>query len=260
MVLVIDIGNSNLVMGLFESGQLRFTWRAASDRSKTEDEYGMLVKMFLQDVGLTFANISGVIISSVVPPLLRPMERMCNKYLRLRPLVVGPGVRTGLNIKTENPREVGSDRIVNAVAAIEIYGPPVIVVDFGTATTYCVVDEKGHYVGGVIAPGMGISTEALNFSTAQLPRVEIVNPGNVIGRNTITSLQSGIFYGIVGQVDEIVRRIRRELRGTRQAKVVATGGFAELVASESQTIDEVHPYLTLKGLYFIYQKNLDRKY
>ncbi|OUM85290.1 MAG: pantothenate kinase [Bacillus thermozeamaize] len=268
MDLVIDVGNSNIVLGIYQDGQLLHAWRAATDRRKTEDEYGMLLKWYLQDVGLSLEQITGAIISSVVPPLVQPLARMCQKYLKLHPLIVGPGVRTGLNVKTENPREVGADRIVNAVAAIALYGPPLIIVDFGTATTFCAVNSQGEYLGGAIAPGIQISTEALYSHTAKLPRVEMVNPGRVIGKNTITSMQSGILYGFVGQVDGIVQRMKKEMEemeamhempgkqpSTRRITVVATGGLAEWVAGESETIDLVNPLLTLEGLYLILQRN-----
>ncbi|MDR7317414.1 type III pantothenate kinase [Brevibacillus nitrificans] len=253
MLLVIDIGNSNIVMGLYAGDELRQQWRVATDRNKTEDEYGMLVANLFQHAGLTLSQVSGVIISSVVPPSNHTIERMCEKYLRQKPLLVGPGIKTGLNIKYEYPREVGSDRIVNAVAAIHYYGTPTIVVDFGTATTFCYVDERGQYWGGAIAPGIGISTEALVSRAAKLPRIEITKPASVVGRNTIAAMQSGIFYGFVGQVEGIVRRIMAEY-GT-QPKVVATGGLASLVATETDCIHIVDPYLTLKGLRLIYERN-----
>ncbi|QRG67829.1 type III pantothenate kinase [Brevibacillus choshinensis] len=253
MLLVIDIGNSNIVMGLYEGDDLRHHWRVATDRNKTEDEYGMLVTSLFQHGGLVLSQVSGVIISSVVPPLNFTIERMCEKYLLQKPLIVGPGIKTGLNIKYEYPREVGSDRIVNAVAAIHHYGTPLIVVDFGTATTFCYVDERGQYWGGAIAPGIGISTEALVSRAAKLPRIEIAKPANVVGRNTIAAMQSGIYYGFVGQVEGIVRRIVAEY-GT-EPRVVATGGLASLVANETECIHVVDPYLTMKGLRLIYERN-----
>lgn len=261
MDLVIDVGNTNIVFGVYEHGRLLHSWRAATDRQKTEDEYGMLLKWFLQDVGLSLEQITDVIISSVVPPLVQSLSRMCERYLRLQPMIVGPGVKTGLNVRTEHPREVGADRVVNAVAAIALYGPPLIIVDFGTATTFCAVNERGEYLGGAIAPGIQISTEALYARTAKLPRVEIVKPGRVIGKNTVASIQSGILYGFVGQVDGIVRRMKQEMVRLGEAgdesriTVVATGGLAGWVASESETIDHVNPLLTLEGLSIILQRN-----
>lgn len=253
MLLVMDIGNSNIVMGLYQGDELRHHWRVATDRNKTEDEYGMLVTSLFQHGGLVLGQVSGVIISSVVPPLNFTIERMCEKYLQQKPLLVGPGIKTGLNIKYEYPREVGSDRIVNAVAAIHHYGTPLIVVDFGTATTFCYVDERGQYWGGAIAPGIGISAEALVSRAAKLPRIEIAKPTSVVGRNTIAAMQSGIYYGFVGQVEGIVRRMIAEY-GT-DPKVVATGGLAALVAKETSCLHVVDPYLTLKGLRLIYERN-----
>jgi type III pantothenate kinase len=253
MLLVIDIGNTNIVLGMYEGDQLKFHWRVATDRNKTEDEYGMLVRSLFDSVGLTFEQVDGVIISSVVPPLNFAIERMCDKYFHKKPLVVGPGIKTGLNIKYEYPREVGADRIVNAVAAIHEYGTPLIIVDFGTATTFCYIDEQGQYWGGAIAPGIGISTEALVSRAAKLPRIEIAKPPSVVGRNTIASMQSGIYYGFVGQVEGIVRRIIAEYK--TRPKVVATGGLAALIANETDCIDVVDPNLTLKGLRLIYERN-----
>ncbi|MGK5511094.1 type III pantothenate kinase [Brevibacillus formosus] len=253
MLLVIDIGNSNIVLGLYEGDELQHHWRVSTDRNKTEDEYGMLVKSLFGSVGLGFEQVRGVIISSVVPPLNLTIERMCGKYMQQKALIIGPGIKTGLNIKYEYPREVGSDRIVNAVAAIHHYGAPLIVVDFGTATTFCYVDERGQYWGGAIAPGIGISTEALFTRAAKLPRIEIAKPASVVGRNTIAAMQSGIFYGFIGQVEGIVRRIMDEY-GTRPT-VVATGGLATLFANETSCIHVVDQNLTLKGLRLIYERN-----
>jgi type III pantothenate kinase len=253
MLVVMDIGNSNIVMGLYEGEMLRQHWRFSTDRSKTEDEYGMLVKSLFDSAGLSFDQVKGVIFSSVVPPVNYAIERMCTRYLHQKPLVVGPGIKTGLNIKYEYPREVGSDRIVNAVAALHHYGAPLIVVDFGTATTFCYVDGRGQYLGGAIAPGIGISTDALVSRASKLPRIEIAKPPSVVGRNTIAAMQAGIYYGFVGQVEGIVRRIIAEF-GT-EPKVVATGGMAELIANETDCIHVVDPHLTLEGLRLIYERN-----
>lgn len=253
MLLVIDIGNTNIVLGMYEDEELKFHWRIATDRNKTEDEYGMLVRNLFVSVGLSFEQVEGVIISSVVPPLNFAMERMCLKYFDKKPLVVGPGMKTGLNIKYEYPREVGADRIVNAVAAIHYYGTPLVIVDFGTATTFCYIDELGQYWGGAIAPGIGISTEALVSRAAKLPRIEIAQPTSVIGRNTIAAMQSGIYYGFVGQVEGIVRRMIAEHK--TEPKVVATGGLATLIANETDCIHVVDPNLTLQGLRLIYERN-----
>ncbi|MFX3624187.1 MAG: type III pantothenate kinase [Ectobacillus sp.] len=253
MIFVLDVGNTNAVLGVFENGQLLHHWRMETNRNKTEDEYGMLVKELLGHEGIAFSDIKGVIISSVVPPIMFVLERMCTKYFKLKPLVVGPGIKTGLNIKYENPREVGADRIVNAVAGIQLYGSPLIIVDFGTATTYCYINEEKHYMGGVITPGIMISAEALYSRAAKLPRIEIARPNNVIGKNTVSAMQSGILYGYVGQVEGIVTRMKAEAR--KEPKVIATGGLARLIAEESDMIDIVDPFLTLKGLYMLYERN-----
>ncbi len=253
MIFVMDVGNTNIVLGLYEGKELVKHWRISTNRSSTVDEYGMMVYNLFQHASISMSEIEGTIISSVVPPLTPTLERACLKYFDKTPLVVGPGLKTGLNIKYENPREVGADRIVNAVAALELYGPPLIIVDFGTATTFCYLDENGHYLGGAIAPGIGISTEALYQRAAKLPRIELVKPKQPIGRNTVTSMQAGIIYGYAGQVDGIVTRIMEEFGTTPQ--VIATGGLAELISDESRTIQIVNPYLTLQGLQLLYERN-----
>jgi type III pantothenate kinase len=253
VILVVDVGNTNIVLGIYEGRTLLHHWRISTNRSATFDEYGMLVFNLFQHAEISIKEIEAVIISSVVPPLMSVLESLCNKYLNQSPLVVGPGLKTGLNIRYENPREVGADRIVNAVAAIELYGPPLIIVDFGTATTFDYIDEKGQYIGGAIAPGIGISTEALYQRAAKLPRIELIKPKSTVGRNTITSMQAGIIYGFAGQVDGIVGRMQEEYKS--QAKVIATGGLAELISSESKSIEVVNPLLTLQGLQMIYERN-----
>lgn len=255
MIFVLDVGNTNAVLGVFKNGELCWHWRMETDRHKTEDEYGMLVKQLLEHEGIAFHDIQGIIISSVVPPIMFALERMCEKYFDIKPLIVGPGIKTGLNIKYENPREVGADRIVNAVAGIQLYESPLIIVDFGTATTYCYIDENKNYMGGVITPGIMISAEALYNRAAKLPRIEITRPSSVIGKNTVSAMQSGILYGYVGQVEGIVRRMKAEAK--QEPTVIATGGLAKLIAEESNVIDKVDPFLTLKGLYMLYERNVN---
>lgn len=253
MILVIDAGNSNMVIGVYEQKTLRHHWRIATNRSATVDEYGMILLNLFQHASIRIEQMEGVMISSVVPPVNATLEQTCLTYLKQSPLFVGPGTKTGLNIRYENPREVGADRIVNAVAGIHLYGPPLIIVDFGTATTFCYIDEKGDYIGGAIAPGIGISTEALYQQAAKLPRIELVRPKTTVGRTTVSSMQSGIIFGFAGQVDGIVQRICEDYKV--KPKVVATGGLAELIAGESRTITVVNPLLTLQGLQIIYERN-----
>lgn len=255
MILVLNAGNSNITLGIFEQDKLKHHWRMETNRHRTEDEYAIQVKAFFSHVQISFEHIKGIIISSVVPPIMYVLEEMCRKYFYIKPLIVGPGVKNGLNIKYENPREVGADRIVNAVAAIEEYGSkcPLIVIDFGTAITYCYINEKGDYLGGAIAPGITISTEALYSRASKLPRIEISRPSSVIGKNTISAMQAGIIFGFVGQVEGIVSRMTENSR--TQPLVVATGSLAKVIANETTLIDIVDDFLTLKGLHVIYKKN-----
>lgn len=253
VILAFDVGNTNIVLGVYREKELLEHWRLSTFPYRTADEYGMLLRDLLRSVEVALPEIKDMVISSVVPPLMLSLEQMAQKYFGVEPLVVGPGIKTGLAIKYENPKEVGADRIVNAVAGYELFGGPLIIVDFGTATTFCAISSKGEYLGGVIAPGIGISTEALFARAAKLPRVEFVRPPSVIGKNTVHSMQSGIIYGFAGQVDEIVRRMKKEMGG--HALVIATGGLAELIAREAGTIDRVEPLLTLTGLRIIYERN-----
>lgn len=253
MLLVLDTGNTNIVLGVYEGTELKHHWRMETYRQKTEDEYAMQVKALFSHVGLEFTDITGIIISSVVPPVMFPLEQMCKKYFNQEPVIVGPGVKTGLNIKYENPREVGADRIVNAVAAIHEYGSPLVIVDFGTATTYCYVNEHAEYMGGAIAPGINISMEALFDRASKLPRVELTRPDHVVGKNTVSAMQAGILYGYVGQVEGLVGRMKAESK--KVPTVIATGGLAPLIGKETDVIDVVDDYLTLKGLKLIYERN-----
>lgn len=256
MLLAFDIGNTNIVIGVFQQDRLLADWRVASDRQKTYDEYGLLLEQLFQCSGLQRSDVKDIIISSVVPNLTDILRLMCERYFRLTPMVVGNGLKTGMLIRYENPKEVGADRIVNAVAAIELYGAPLIILDFGTATTFCVVNENGEYLGGAIAPGIGISANALVEKTAQLPKVEMSVPDHVIGKNTINAIQSGLLYGYCGLVDGMVRRIAAELdMPLTDIKVIATGGLAELIHANSETIQKVDQMLTLQGLRILYNKN-----
>lgn len=253
MIFVVDVGNTNIVLGIYEGKKLLHHWRLSTNRSATVDEYGIMVHNLFRFAGISEERVEGVVISSVVPPLMFVLESLCLKYVKKKPLIVGPGIKTGLNIRIENPREVGADRIVNAVAAIEQYGSPLIVVDFGTATTYDYIDDKGQLLGCAIAPGIGISTEALYEKAAKLPRIELTRPKSTVGRNTVSAMQAGIIFGYAGQVDGIVQRMREEFN--REAKVIATGGLAELITNECRTVEIVNPLLTLQGLQIIYERN-----
>ncbi len=254
MILVMDVGNTNIVLGVYEERKLLCHWRMSTDKEKTSDEFGMFMLNLFNSEGLKPGNIEAVIIASVVPPIMYSLEHAIKKYFKVDPINVGPGLKTGINIKYENPREVGADRIVNAVAAYEIYGGPLIVVDFGTATTFSAISSRGDFLGGVICAGVKISAEALFQKAAKLPRIELTKPENLIGRNTVVSMQSGIIYGYVGQVDYIVNRMKREMKESG-IKVIATGGLARYIASETPAIDEINGFLTMEGLRLIYEKN-----
>lgn len=253
MLLVININNTQIKFGIYRDSTLVEDWRIATHRDKTDDEYAMILRSLFQSTGLEFPQVESVAIACVVPPLTDVFERLCRRYFGVSPLMVGPGIRTGMRILYENPKEVGADRICNAIAVYEKYGGPAIVVDFGTATTFTAVSAEGEFLGGAIAPGIGISVDALAEHTAQLPRVELVKPRSVIGRSTITAMQSGIIYGFVGQVEEIIRRMRLELGG--RVVTVATGGWADLIVGECRCFDHEDPLLTLEGLRIIHERN-----
>ena len=253
MLLAIDIGNTNVVLGVFDGERLRESWRIGTKTQITADEYAMILKDLFGFAGLDLGQIDGVIISSVVPPLLPVMAEVSRKYFSLEPLVVTAELRTGITLTYDNPGEIGADRIVNAVAAFKRFGGPLIIVDFGTATTFCAVTKDGAYLGGAIAPGLKISAEALYQRAAKLPRVELSRPRTVIGKDTVSAMQAGILYGYAGLVDGIVERMKQEL--SSDAKVVATGGLAGLVAPETTSITAVMPDLTLEGLRILFDAN-----
>jgi type III pantothenate kinase len=256
VLLAVDVGNTETMLGVFRDRELAWTWRISTQAERTADETALLFGGFLQQEGLSFSReITGVVISSVVPTSTQALREMTRRYFHFDPLVVEPGIKTGVSVLTDNPREVGADRVVNALAAYSKYGGPCVVVDFGTATTYDAVSERGEYLGGAIAPGLGISSAALFAETARLPRVEIVAPRSVIGKNTVDSVQSGLVFGTAAEVDGIVERMQKELGG--HATVVATGGLAALVTPYCQRIDHQEPWLTLEGLRLIFERNTD---
>ena len=259
MLLAFDIGNSNTMLGVFRDGELLTNWRIETDPHKSADEYGMLVSQLFAYDKLDMEDVDDIIISTVVPSVLYTLEHMSMKYFGCKPIVVESGVKTGLVIKYDNPKQVGADRIVNAVAAVNKFGGPLIIIDLGTATTFCAVTDKAEYLGGTIAPGLKISSEALFEKTAKLPKVELDEPGHTICRNTVESMQSGLIYGHMGMVEFIVREMKKELQeicgADKEVKVVATGGLASMIAGGVECIDIVDKMLTLEGLEIIYEKN-----
>ena len=255
MLLVFDIGNTNMVLGVYDGDNLVRDWRINTDLNKTSDEYGVLIKSLFDASNISLSVVDAIIVSSVVPAVMHSLENFCRKYCNISPMVVGPGIKTGLNIKYEDPKMVGADRIVNAVAAIAKYNCPVIIIDFGTATTYCAVSKKGEYIGGAISPGMKISSEALFQKASKLPRVELVTPETVICKDTVSAMQAGIIYGYAGQVEKIVGLMKKELKD-EGTLVIATGGLANMISQETNAIDVIDPNLTLEGLRIIYEKNI----
>lgn len=260
MVLLIDVGNTNIVLGVHDGEKHIASWRISTDIKKTSDEYGIQIMQLLSLSNLNPMEVKGIIISSVVPNIMHSLENTIRKCFKIEPIIVGPGVKTGINIKYDNPKEVGADRIVNSVAAYEIYRRPLIIIDFGTATTFCAVTKEGDYLGGCIVPGIKISSDALFERAAKLPRIELEVPKKIICKNTITSMQAGILYGYIGQVEYIVQKMKREMIALKDQNpyVVATGGLAKLIAKETDVIDLVDPDLTLEGLKMIYYKNMEQ--
>jgi len=253
MLLVIDAGNTHVVVGVFDGATLRAHWRLSTQRERPADEYGSLLRHLFSLAGLRSEDVDASILSSVVPPLTAVLEQMAERFFGCRPLLVEPGIRTGMPILYENPQEVGADRIVNGVAAYARTRCATLVVDFGTATTFDAISARGEYLGGAIAPGIGISAEALFARAARLPRVEVRRPPHLIGRNTVHSLQSGLFHGYLALVDGMVRRMKEELDG--EAKVIATGGLAEVLGPDLECVDDVDPLLTLQGLRLLHERN-----
>ncbi|GAB4435081.1 MAG: type III pantothenate kinase [bacterium] len=255
MLLVIDVGNTQIASGIFYENKLTNSWRIRSEKNRTADELGIMFYNFIEHAGIKVSDIKGIAISNVVPPLTITLSRMCKKYFNKEPFFIGPGIKTGMPILYDNPREVGADRIVNAVAAYNKYKKPLVIVDFGTATTFDCVSKKGEYLGGVIIPGIEISLEALAERTAKLPKIELVKTEKVIGKNTVSAIQSGIIYGYAGMVDAICEKIKEEMND-RGLRFLATGGLATIIAKETTYIEAVEEHLTLEGLKLLYEMNV----
>ena len=254
MILVIDVGNTNMTLGVYDGQELRATFRMMTKQPRTSDEYGVFITQLLKNKGIEALELEGAIVASVVPDVMHSLIGALVKYTHTRPINVGPGTKTGIRIVTEDPRAIGADRIVDAVAAYEKYGGPVLVLDFGTATTYDLITEKGEFAAGITAPGIRISSEALWKQTAKLPNIEIRKPKSILAQETITSMQAGLVYGQIGQTEYIIRKVKEE-SGIGQLRVVATGGLGRLIADETDDIDIYDIYLTLEGLRIIYEKN-----
>lgn len=253
MLLTLDVGNTNITIGVFNGDALYASWRVQTDRNKTADEFGLLLHSLFSLRGLSFSSITGVALSSVVPPIMYSLTHAVRKYIGTEPLVIDSQIQTGLKNCYQSPRDVGADRIVNAVGALSKYNPPLILVDFGTATTFCAISEKHEYLGGAILPGIKISMEALFEKTAKLPRIEIAKPEHVIGQSTVESMQAGVYHGYVGSVDHIIKKMKDELG--QNSSVVATGGLARMIAADSEQIAYTDSTLTLEGLRILYQMN-----
>ena len=258
MILVIDVGNTNITFGVYSGKELVGSFRMTTQMSRTSDEFGIMLLSLLSNNGVAKDKIDGVMIASVVPKIMHALINAIVKYIGKKPYIVGPGIKTGLKIATDNPREIGPDLIVGAVAAYELYGGPVLIIDFGTATTYVAVNDKGEFFTGVVAPGIGISAKALWEDTAKLPEVEIVKPKSILAKETISSMQAGLVYGQIGQTKYIINEMKRE-SNLPDMKVVATGGLGRLIASETEEIDIYNPNLILEGLNILYAKNSKSK-
>lgn len=254
MILAVDIGNTNIVVGVYDGDNIVGSWRMVTRSEKTSDEYGIFILNLLEYSNIDKNNIKSAIVSSVVPNVMYSFENALRKYFSITPIIVGPGIKTGITISTDNPREVGADRIVGIVAAYDMFGGPLIVIDFGTATTYDVVSEKGEFKYGITSPGIQITADALWQRTAQLPRVEIKKPDSILAKNTVTSIQAGLVYGYIGQVEHIIKKIKEEMK-IDNMKVVATGGLGRIIYDETDMIDVYDPQLLFKGLKIIHDKN-----
>ena len=254
MLLTIDVGNTNITIGLYEGEKIRGVFRLTTKLPRTSDEYGVMFSELIERQGYRVGDIDGVIIASVVPDVMYSLTSGIVKYFKQEPLIVGPGTRTGIKVATKNPREIGSDRIVDAVAAYELYGGPVLVLDFGTATTYDLVTDEGHFVAGITAPGIRIASKALSDGAAKLPEIEIIKPASILAQDTVTSMQAGLMYGQIGQTEYIIKRVKKE-SGYGDMKVVATGGLGRVISDETELIDVYNADLTLEGLRLIYGKN-----
>jgi type III pantothenate kinase len=257
MILAIDVGNTNIVLGVYNGENLIADWRLSTDLKKTADEYGIEVEQLFIHCNIKLTDIEGVIVSSVVPNVMYSLEHMIRKYFNINPIIIEHGIKTGINIKYDNPKEVGADRIVNAVAGLAIYKRSLIIIDFGTATTFCAISASGNYLGGTIAPGLKIASEALFERAAKLPKVELIKPPKVISKNTVSSIQAGLIYGYIGQVEYIVHKMKNEMTnlGEREPLVISTGGLSKLIAENTLCIDVINPILTLEGLKILYYKN-----
>lgn len=254
MLLTVDVGNTNITFGVFEGEDMKATFRMMSKLSRTSDEYGVSIVMMLKHNNVAVEKIDGIIVASVVPNIMHALLGGIERYLGKKPLIVGPGIKSGIKIVTENPKEIGPDRIVDAVAAYEKYGGPVLVIDFGTATTYDLVNDKGEFCAGITAPGIRISAKALWEDTAKLPEIEIRRPASILAQNTVTSMQAGLVYGQIGQTEYIINQVRKE-SGYENMRVIATGGLGSIIADETDSIEIYDRTLTLDGLRFIYRKN-----